>query len=142
MGFPCAAASITIRVVNSRTGKPLTGQGVSVSFVYDEGEKLPAGYEVTSKLETDAHGEAELMLPDPPPKHIGITLKLTSGRWHCGCIELTETQRILQNGVIVGAASNSIRIRNGLVNAVPGQVLFAARPLSLFEELLYPLVKG
>jgi len=142
MSFPCAAASIRIRVINCRTGKPLQKQEVSVALLYGSGEKAPASYRAVSKLETDANGEARLGLPDPPPEHLSIVVHLSSGRWHCGCLELTETQKIIQNGIIAGVANNGIKIRDKVVKATPGEVLFTARPLSLLEELLYPLVKG
>jgi len=142
LSFPCAAATISIRIINSKTGQPLQNQRVAVVLLYDKGEKIPLGYAASSQLETDANGEAQLSLPEPPPSHLGITVHLTSEHWHCACSDLAETQTVIQNGILVGETDNKLKIGNKIVQAEPGEVIFAARPFTFLEKLLYPLVKG
>lgn len=142
ISFPCAAATIRIRIISSKTGQPLQNQRVSIALLYDKGEKAPLGYTASSQLETDANGEAELNLPEPAPTRLGIMVHLTSEDWHCACSALAETQTVIRNGILVGEPDNKVKIRNEIVQAEPGEVLFTARPFTFLEKLLYPLVKG
>jgi hypothetical protein len=141
VGFSCSAQTVTIRVVNANDGSPLRNQPVSVSLLYEKGETTPAKYDASLSLQTDANGQIRFELPKPAPAHMAAQVRLTSEHWHCGCMVLAVTQDVIQKGIVDSAASESIRSPS-LVRAVPGEILFLARPLSFWERLLYPFVKG
>jgi len=143
VGFSCPAQTVTIRVVNANDGSPLQHQPVSVSLLYEKGETTPAKYDANLSLQTDANGEIRFELPKPAPAHMAAQVRLTSEHWHCGCMVLAATQDVIEKGIVDSAASASESKRSpALVKAVPGEILFVARPLSFWERLLYPFVKG
>lgn len=137
---PCFAQSITIRVINSNNGKPLPRQGISVNLLYGKGERAPAKYDATVRLKTDDDGEARLDLPEPAPAHLGFQVRLTSQHWHCACQDLVATQDLIEKGINVQDGGKA-KPPAGSANALPGEILFRARPFTFFEKLLYPLVK-
>src|SRR5437870_4768919 len=142
-GSSCFGQTVAIRVVNANDGSPLQHQPVSVSLLYDKGEPRPAEDGANLNLQTDANGEVRFVLPKPAPAHISAQVRLTSEHWHCGCMVLAVTQDVIQKGFVDSAASASqARKSPALVRAVPGEILFIARPLSFWERLLYPFVKG
>ncbi len=134
----CSAQIIRIRVVNSNNGPPLSKQSVSVNLLYDKGQKAPAKYETFLSLETDAKGEAQFGLPEPAPAYIWVQVRLTSEYWHCGCMALATTQDVIQKGMSDSESTTSIKN----ARAEPRIILFLARPFTLLERLLYPLMKG
>ena len=138
LGPMCSAQVIRIRVINSNNGQPLPKQSVSVNLLYDKGEKPPAKYEANLLLETDADGKAQFRLPEPVPAHLGVQVRLTSEHWHCGCMALATTQDVIQKGMSDSESTTSIKN----ARAEPGIILFLARPFTLLERLLYPLMKG
>ena len=142
LGSSCLAQTVTIRVVNANDGRPLQGQPVSVSLLYGKGETTPAKYDANLSLQTDANGEARFVLPKPAPLHVSAQVHLVSEHWRCGCSVLVATDELVRNGIVgplPGAGSGS---RTASLKAVPGEILFVARPLSFWERLLYPFVKG
>ncbi|HLZ49200.1 MAG TPA: hypothetical protein VKP61_00480 [Candidatus Acidoferrum sp.] len=143
LGPACLAGEVTIRVINANDGRPLINQPVSISLLYEKGETTPAKYDANLSLKTDANGEVRFVLPNPAPAHMAAQVRLTSEHWHCGCMVLAITQEVIQKGIVDSAASASeSRKSPALVKAVPGEILFVARPLSFWERLLYPFVKG
>ena len=125
-------------MVNSNNGQPLPKQSVSINLLYERGEKPPAKYEGNLVLETDAKGEAQFGLPEPAPAHIWVQVRLTSEHWHCGCMALATTQDVIQKGMSDSESTTSIKN----ARAEPRIILFLARPFTLLERLLYPLMKG
>jgi hypothetical protein len=137
----CLAQPVTIRVINAVDGRPLQKQEVSVSLLYEKGERTPARYDTTLNLETDVNGEAHFRLPDPAPAHLSAQVHLTSGHWRCRCGILAVTQHLIQKGAV--EPPGGVSKKSGVsVKAAPGEIVFVARPLSFFERLLYPFVKG
>lgn len=142
-GQCCLAQTVTVRVVNASDGRPLQNQHVSVSLLYEKGEPAPVKFDANLSLQTDANGEARLVLPKPAPAHMAAQVRLTTEYWHCGCMVLAVTQDVIQKGIVDSAASASESKRSpSLVKAVPGEILFVARPLSFWERLLAPLLSG
>lgn len=138
--LPCLAQIVTVRVIDITNGRPLQSQAVSVSLLYDKGEQTPPKYDATLNLQTNVNGEVQFTLPEPAPMHLSAQIHLTSEHWRCGCAVFGATQDLLQKGLLgpqPGAASKKVD-----VTAKPGEILFLARPLTFFERLLYPLVKG
>ena len=133
------AQTVTIRVINADDGRPLQKEPVSVSLLYDKGERIPAKYDTNLSLETDVNGEAHFTLPEPAPAHLSTQVHLTSEHWHCGCGLLVATADLIQRGIV----SPPPESKKSAVpaEAVPREILFVARPLSFLERLLYPFVK-
>lgn len=142
LGPFCLAQAVTIRVINADGGRPLQKQKVSVTLLYDKGEKRPAKYDATLALETNTSGEAQIKLPEPAPAHLAVSLPIDWGRWHCAgaCGVLAVTQDVIGKGIVESAADH--KKSGASIEAIPGEILFIVRPLSFFERLLYPLVKG
>jgi hypothetical protein len=138
----CFAQAVTVRVVNAADGHPLQKQQVSVSLLYEKGEKTPAKYEANLSLETDANGEARFTLPEPTPPHILAQVRLTSEHWRCGCGVLAASGDVIQKGIVGPLPGGEPKKTTASLKAAPGEILFVARPLSFFERLLYPFVKG
>jgi len=137
----CFAQVVVIRAVNGNNGQPLQGRQVSVSLLYGKGEPAPEKYEASLNLVTDANGEAHFALPSPAPAHISAQVRVPES-WRCGCGVLATTEELIHTGVVApGATVGSGNPATG-AKIVPGEILFSARPLSFWERLLYPFVKG
>ena len=129
-------------MINAADGSPLPKLKVAVSLLYEKGEATPVKFNAHSSLETDANGEAKFRLPEPSPKHLSARAEINWARWHCGCGVLVATKDVMRKGIVNSAASSGqLRKSPNLNRAVPGEILFVARPLSLFERLFGPLLK-
>jgi hypothetical protein len=142
VGFTCSAQTATIRVVNADDGSPLQHQPVSVSLLYDKGQVPPAKYDANLNFQTDADGEVHFVLPAPAPEHISAQVRVAPSHWRCGCEVLVATEELIRDGVVGRSPAANGGKSAALVKAVPGEILFVARPLSFWERLLYPFVKG
>src|SRR5258708_6058754 len=138
----CMAQTVTIRVINANDGRPLQNQPVSVSLLYDKGETPPAKYDANLTLQTDKDGEARFSLPVPPPAHLAVQVHVNSARWRCGCGALVATRDLIEKGIVGPVPPAESRNSTVPIKAAPGQILLVARPLSFWERLLYPFVKG
>jgi hypothetical protein len=136
----CFGQTIKVRVVNGKTGHPLQKQPLSISLLYEKSEKEPAKYEKVLNLETDSMGESQFDLPNPAPSHLGAVVHLTSEHWHCGCVVLVTTQDLVKKGVVSAMQNANADASRPQVQAEPREILFVARPLTLFERLISPLV--
>jgi hypothetical protein len=138
---PCFGQVIKIRVTDSKTGRPLPMQPVSVGLHYGQGEKAPEKYDANLNLETDANGEAQFRLPEPAPSQLVAQVRLTSEHWHCFCIAFIATKDLIQMGIVQTPRGESTTSATN-AKAEPGVILFLARPFTFLEKLFYPLVKG
>lgn len=138
----CFAQEVVVRVVNATNGQPLGMQHVSVSLLYEKGEETPARYEAILNSETDAKGDAHFTLPEPAPRHISALVRLTSEHWICGCGVVASTEDVIQKGIVGVLPTGESKKSTAALKAAPGEILIVARPLSFFERLLYPFVKG
>jgi hypothetical protein len=129
------AQAVKVRVVNVNNGHPVAKQAVSVQFLYEK----PPHASPAMHLETDSNGEAEFRIPEARPEHLNIRVGLDAGQWHCACWVMVDTATVVQKGIQRSAPSKSEAAIPAAVK--PGEVLIAARPLTFFERLLYPLVK-
>jgi hypothetical protein len=134
----CLAQAVTVRVVNANDGGPLQKQRVSVTLSYGKGEKSPASL----SFETDQNGEVRFVLPSPTPERLSAQVQLTSGHWRCGCGVVVPTKTLLQEGVVGPLPGGSSKHPAAPFRAAPAEILIVARPLSFWERLLYPFVKG
>jgi hypothetical protein len=137
----CAAQVVTIRVIEAADGRPLQKQRVSVSLLYDKNEPTPTKYDAVLSLETDQNGEAQFRLPEPAPAHLATQVNLTSEHWRCGCSLLATTRDLIQKGIVEPKPGPESKKSAVLAKAEPGEILILARRLTLFERLLYPLMK-
>ena len=137
----CFAQVVTVRVINAANGRPLQKQHVSVSLLYDGGQKPPPRSEAIVTLDTDANGEARFTLPQPAPLHMSALVRLTSEHWVCGCRVLAATADVIQMGIVDSVPGGKSKKAAASLKAAPGEILFVARPFSFFERLLYPFVK-
>jgi hypothetical protein len=138
--YCCAAQTITVRVLDIGSGKPLQKQAVSVSLMYDKGEPLPTD-RGPFHLQTDANGEAQFMLPQPLPQHISVQTRLTSEYLRCGCWVLANIPDAIQKGIVGPDPGHPFGTPNVLPSAKPGEIVISARRMSFLERLLYPIVK-
>ena len=137
----CIGQIVKIRVIDDTNGHPLQKQQISISLLYEKGERVPANYDALLHVETDVNGEVQFRLPEPAPAHIAAQVHLTSEHWHCGCTALVATPDLTQKGVVVAEPGHG-STRSASAKAEPGEILFVARPFTFLERLLYPLVKG
>ncbi len=135
----CLAQAITVRVVNADKGRPLKNQRVSVVLMYFKPESAPPKQNPNLRLETNLSGEAHFALPTPAPGHLSALVTLTSEQWRCGCFMLATTETVIRRGVVGPIPAKSKNVAR--FKPVPGEILIVARPPTLFERLLYPLVK-
>jgi len=142
LGPPCLAQAVTIRVINGNNGQPLQKQKVFVSLLYDDGGRPPEKYDANLSLETDNAGEAQFSLPASPPAHLAAQVHVDSARWRCGCGVLVATRDLIQKGIVGPVPPTESRNSFAPIKAGPGQILLVARPLSIWERLLYPFVKN
>jgi hypothetical protein len=127
--------AITIRVVNSKNGRPLPKRHITVHLLYEKSEKTPLQYDALLQLKTDVHGEARFTLPEPAPTHFSALVRL-SPHWRCGCLALVTTQEVIQKGLAKGQGSTGATIP---VATEPGEISFAARRRPFFDWLLLTL---
>jgi hypothetical protein len=132
--------TLEIRLFNAKTGKPIPNQQVTVNFLYGKGETPPHDYQPTVRLQTGPRGTAVFNLPEPAPLYFWIMVRLSSPYWHCACQDLMPTQVAVQKGIAVQTTGKAAKSA-GPAEVRPGEILFTARPFTLFERLLYPLVK-
>jgi len=131
------AQAVKVRVVNGNNGDPLPKQAVSVQFLYEKPPKASPPL----RIDTDANGEAQFRIPEPPPERLDVRLALTSGHWHCGCLVMAGTEDVISKGFVDAAPPNKAKASTAPANTEPGQIVFIVRPFTFFEKLLYPLVK-
>jgi hypothetical protein len=111
-----------------------------VTLFYDKGDRRPAKYDAILSLETDVNGQAQFTLPEPAPSHLAAQVRIDWGHWNCGCSVFAATQDVVQNGIVESPAVPK-KSAAAPVKAVPGEIVFVARPLSFLERLLYPIMK-
>jgi hypothetical protein len=137
----CLAQDLKVHVVNISTGKPMVNVPVSLNLLYGKENVPPTNYGRTMIANTDANGDAHFPLPAPPPAHLSVLLQL-SWHWHCVCGVFATTSEVFQRGVVAGHSAPNSQSRNPALTPSPGTILVTAWPLSFFERLLYPLLKG
>jgi sulfur carrier protein len=139
LGPCCIAQTITIRVISASDGHPLEKQKAAVTLLYRNGEQRPSTYDANLSFETDVNGKVQFTVPEPVPGHLEARIIIDWGRWDCVCRVLATTEDVLRAGWMEFATNREKS--PAPVKPTPGEIVFAVRPLSLWERLLYPLVK-
>jgi hypothetical protein len=140
-GPPCYGQAITIRIINAKNGQPLPKEHVSLSPLYSGSETKPAKYDAVQALDTDAAGVARFVLPKPAPEHLSVVVHMNSEHWHCVCDlpALVLTKELIEKGIVEGGDLSS---PGKTKTAAPWEMIFVARPYTIFEILLAPLLRG
>lgn len=137
----CFGQSITVRVVNMNTGRPLQNRPVHIVWFYKKDEPRPVNYVNHLNLETGSSGEVQFQLPRPAPSNFVAEVTLASDYWHCACDGQFVTKDVLANGIVRLAGPKSTPSSKD-AKAEPGVMLFFARPFNFFERLIAPLERG
>lgn len=140
-GSFCLAQPVTVRVIDVHNGRPLEKQHVSLSLLYEKGQRTPAAYEPNLTGETDENGKVQFQIDDPVPSRFSVMVRLTSEYLRCGCWVMGATQDLIQKGIVGPGPGPKSEKSDAALKAAPGEVLVLARQMSFFERLLYPLVK-
>lgn len=143
LGPACAAQELTVRVINVTNGRPLPGQAVTVSYLYNKNydKSIPPNHAAALNLVTDLNGQAHFRLPELPPAHFSAQVRGDWSHWHCGCVVLGSTDELIAKGMMGRPAPASHSGEFADLRPAPGEILFLARPMSFFERLLYPVLK-
>ena len=114
-------------------GKPLAGNTVIATWLYAEGRKERV------EMKTDPNGEARIVVPSQVPTQVTISVVPKVGQhWRCNwrgtCGISIAPVDAFRNGI----AFYEMQKRASL-KATPGQILFIARPWTLWQYLIGPL---
>ena len=99
-------------------------------------------YDANLNLQTGADGEVRFVLPLPAPAHISAQVRVAPAHWRCGCGVLVATEELIRDGVVGPLPADEGGKSVAAPKGARGEILFVARPLSFWERLLYPFVKG
>ena len=136
----CLAQRITIRLIDVSNGRPPPNRQVSLSLLYGKNERTPAKYEAALHSKTDSSGQSEFRLPEPEPAHLSIWADVTSSEhWWCVCSALVATRDVNEKGYVAPQPGPWAQKEPSSAKAVPGEILFLARPWNLLERILAPL---
>lgn len=140
-GSSCLAQPVTIRVIDIHNGRLLQKEKVSVTLLYDKGERTPATYEPNINGETDANGGMQFRIAEPDPAHFSVMVHLRSEYLRCGCWVMGDTKDLIQKGIVGPQPGAKSEKSDATIKAVPGELVIMARPMSFFERLFYPIIK-
>ncbi|HTY64134.1 MAG TPA: hypothetical protein VMG30_17930 [Acidobacteriota bacterium] len=138
LGF---AQAITVRVVDVTNGHLLTNYQASISPLYTEQNESSTKPSQELGIQSDKNGIIQISLPEPIPQRLFIKLNLKAGHWQCGSVKFADTQEAIQKGIVGLSPGPKPSKTHVVVKAMPGEIVFLARPMTFFERLLYPLVK-
>jgi len=119
---------VKILVINGNNSRPMSKQGVFVQLLYEKTTKVSPPLHI----ETNANGEAQFSIPEPAPEHLDVRIALTSKYWHCACWFMTDTEKVLNSGVLKIPASPVPNAPNAPVNAEPKQNRLRCSPVHVF----------
>ena len=143
LGSFCSAQAITIRAIDARDGHPIQNRQASLHLLYGKDERTPAKYQPTLLLETDVNGEAQFRLPEPAPEHLEAWVGITSEEhWWCSCLLSVATREVVQKGIVGPEPGPGRKGPPASLKPVPGTIVFPARPWTMYERLLAPLLRG
>ena len=128
----CLGQTITVRIIDVETGRPLPSQRVSISLGYDKWDKKPANYISPVILITDDEGTAQINFPSPAPSYVSFLVALSSDWWQSDRNQrfILKTGELIQKGAVrrmVGEGKNEIT-----PTANPREVIILTR------RLVYP----
>jgi hypothetical protein len=133
----CFAQQVTVRVVASVDGQPLSAWKVDVYFVNPtQGKNAVQGAYHT---QTDTNGMAQFALPQPSPQVLNVYAFPPTRDWYPGVVS-ADPAVVLQKG------TQSEGKMHGKNRAAPGQVLIIGKRLTLWDKIIHtvlgPLERG
>lgn len=140
-GTSVAAQTITVRVLNGKNGRPIAGQKVTITA--SQIEKPKAGEWDNLRAKTGNDGAVSITVP-PHSVGLGISVQLDAARWNGSCGAAIKTVALLSSGLLLGITpgGKQAKIEGREPKPLPGEALCVTTPLSFWERLLYPFVKG
>lgn len=142
MLFAQQAQTITIRIIDVSKGRSLQKQQVMIYPLYTGNDKTSIDTSESIQLETGTRGDAQFHVTEPMPNRLMVKVILSHGHWWCGSIEFADVQEVIQKGIVGLPPGPKPKKTDVTVNPVPGEIIFLARPMTFFERLIHPLVKG
>ena len=137
LGPLCFAESVVVRVVNMN-GEPLGEQPVTMQLRYG---KTATGEDriIVLRYITDLSGEADFQLPLAKPQALGVDVQFAAKGLHCSCRVVTQTDTVIREGITVvhRAHGSKTSPTSPTIQPRPGQIVFIARPASLFQKVMY-----
>jgi hypothetical protein len=121
-----ATASITVRLLDAKSGKPLARSTVTLT-VTENGKVI-----FQSHLNTTSNGIAILSLPEPIPERIGLTYA-TPDLGSCSDLAF-PTGEILTAGLVSKNRCYAGELPHP-VTARPGEIVLFGSPLTLWERI-------
>ena len=134
---PCVTGqSITLRLVNAKSGKPLSKTNAEMctwNGTFDI-HKPPYPERICVAAITDKSGTAVFQLATPPPEHTGFDIG--GLRDFAGCWRLPDIspENVLRSGVVAAHSEKCGKLRAPLTTR-PGEVVIADRKLKLWENM-------
>lgn len=135
---PCASAQdITVRLVNARSGKPLSRVRVAMltwNGIFDI-HKPPLPHIETVEATTDAMGVAVFHLRQPIPEH--LSFEIGGLRDFAGCWRLRDLspKTVLQSGVVADYNESKCGKLRTQLSAKPGEVVIVDKKLTLWDQM-------
>jgi len=141
----CLSQTVTIRLVDLRSKRPLQGKhiyvfGIKREASKEEGVRRELGRPLNADLSlvTDIKGEAAFELPKPAPSYFYVRAALSGIHWDCFCAPRVSTKELEQKGIVVKNAEK----KTGVILPKPTEILFALRPTPWWVRLFWPILKG
>lgn len=130
----CLSQTITVHLVDQKNGHPLrwANQRIVLAYAHDSDELKRTPH--LGNVETDAIGEAQFKLPNPPPELLQFWLMVSHVLSDCGCrSDPSRAGDVLGKGIVLWKQTSVGSFGN--VKAQPGEVLILIRPMSLAKRL-------
>jgi len=132
-----SAQDIAVRLVNAKSGKPLSKIRVAVSTwngTFDI-HRPPLPHKETVFAITDAKGVAVFHLPQPIPKHAGF--EIGGLRDFAGCWRLPDLslETVMRSGVVADYNESKCGKLRTQVSAKPGEVVIVDKKLTLADQM-------
>lgn len=132
---PQSPLEITFRFINPESGKPASGMVIGIAAWNVDTHPSKATEIVASiNTKTDKAGKIIFHLPQPIPKHMGISTDpyLVRG---CAGKDIFSPDQVFRFGAVATYNSAKCGPTRVVMKATPGEVVLLERPLSLTERM-------
>jgi hypothetical protein len=138
-GVHGSTSNLVVRVMDAKSGKPISKVGVATIYWNGAEEVDPHTLshegQVIDHAATDSGGRAVFVLPEPLPEHIGFILEPPMDFAGCSSHKVFSPGEILRSGVI----SEYDRSKCGKLlwqpSAKPGEIVLFDKKLTLGERM-------
>jgi hypothetical protein len=134
---PVSAQDIIVRLIDARSGKPLSKVYVAMSSwngTFDI-HKPPYPKRETAEGKTDTEGKIVFHFPPPAPEHIGFSVG--NPRDFAGCWRLRDfsLDAVIRSGVVAEYNESKCGKKKTEVTAKPGEVVIVEKRLTLGQQM-------